>query len=518
MSVTHRRAELAWRSGLAVVFVVAATAAAAGCSDSRCRDMKGNGSGLAGFFCGGAGDSAAEATGALPAVCRDGHQVMPVFFALLDDKTRPLAGLRAAVAALGAGTCLDDPKHRQCTVGDGDHPCEFGDCRVDTANPSRGICPCVNQTNPLGDLLVVTFRGLAAIADPKKPAEPHAVAPGRCAPPQFVSDLTDATRNELCEFRRTLDFLVAQNGGGKLFDDPAVTATLIALLDYVQGKGYSTDHYDLFTTLGKMAANPGICAPHDVYDLLDWGLLYLTPAHASKLVGDLKTLLADPTTKVFLGNISTGGSAQGRAAVITIANSLLPGLIAAKNGENALKAVDDLAQQLVFSSASYTAAFKAKVKAVLDDIHAMLCGGLAACGGVDTHIFPDVQLLLKCMSSPQVDPDGALVGAIYDLISLKPLAGGPGVDLPTLLGAIQAVAELDTTGQVVRMLRFIIVSAEGNEPATEAVRGLLAEALTPEVGKNLVPALSVLVEKKVVSEVLALLQDILYTCKPPATP
>ena len=509
MSATQRRAELAWRSALALACAAAAVASATGCSQSQCKDMKGSGSALAGVFCGGAGDDAAEPA-VQPAVCSEPHQVMPAFFALLADPARPLGGLRLAVAALGASACLDPIANRRCTVGDGDHPCEFGDCAPDPASPAQGLCPCINGTNPLGDLLVVTFRGLAAVADPNKPAEPGAVAPSHCAADPSV--LTDATRNQLCEVRRTLNFLL-DKGGARLFDDPAVVATIKALLDYVQGIGYAGAHYDLFTTLGKMAANPGICQPATAYDVLDKALLYLTPARASNLVGDLQTLLADPQTKVLLGNISTSGGATGRASVITIAKSLLPGLIAAKDGEDALSAIDNLAQQLVYGSTNYSAAFKSEVQAVLGDVHAILCGGKAACGGLDTGIFPDAQLLLKCLSSPGVDPDATLVGALYDLLSLKPLAAGaPGVDLPTLLGAVKLVIDLDPSGQTVRLLRFIIASLEGNEQATEAVRGLLAEALTPEVGKNLVPALSVLVEKKVLGEVLALLQEILSSC------
>jgi hypothetical protein len=118
-----------------------------------------------------------------------------------------------------------------------------------------------------------------------------------------------------------------------------------------------------------------------------------------------------------------------------------------------------------------------------------------------------------------VDPDGTLVGALYDLLSLRPLQPGvAGVDLPTLLGAVQAVVNLDKSGQVVRLLRYIITQIGNDEVATEAIRALLAEAMTPEVGKNLVPALSVLVQHQVLGEVLALLQGILYKCSPPAAP
>ena len=64
-------------------------------------------------------------------------------------------------------------------------------------------------------------------------------------------------------------------------------------------------------------------------------------------------------------------------------------------------------------------------------------------------------------------------------------------------------------------------SLDSDEQATEAVRSLLAEALTPPLapaGANppiaaAVPALSALVQHPVLGEVLGLLQEILYTCE-----
>ena len=522
------RAGQLWRVALGLLALAAASAS---CSSSQCRDMKGSGSAFASLVCGGEGDVPEEPPAPARA-CKDARKVMPEFFKLIDDPARPLGTLRIAVAEIGAPICQDPIDQRRCTPGN--EGCELGDCVADRSSPSGGLCPCKNADSPLGDLLVVLFKGLSSVADPKKPAEPGAVPPGRCAPPALVSALTDATRNELCEVRRTLDFLLAQNGGGKLFNDPNVVKSLTAFLDYVQGKGYSGAHYDLFTTLGKasLLGQPGaICDACNTYALLDLALGYLTPPTASALVGHIKDLLADPTMIQFLNTVSSpnGGSATGRAAIITIAKTLMPGLIAAKSPTDALQQIDDLASKLVLApAANYPQTFKNHVKAVLDEVHALLnycrpgCGQGAACTAAcaaDKPLFPDVQRLLLCLNSPAVDPDGTLVGALYDLLSLKPLQPGvPGVDLPTLLGAIQAIVDLDQSGQTVRLLRYVITSIGSDEVATEAVRALLAEAMTPEVGKNLVPALSVLVQHQVLGEVLALLQDILYSCSPPATP
>jgi hypothetical protein len=521
------RASRVWRGALLFLTLAAITAS---CSSSQCKDMKGGGNAFASLVCGGEGDVPEEPP-APKRLCKDARLVMPEFFKLIDDPNKPLGTLRTAVGEIGAPICQDPIDQRRCTPGN--QGCELGECVADSSSPTGGLCPCKNAESPLGDLLVVLFKGLSSVADPNKPAEPGAVDKSRCAPPALVSALTDATRNELCEVRRTLDFLLAQNGGGKLFNDPNVVKSLTAFLDYVQGKGYASAHYDLFTTLGKASnlGQPGaICDASNTYALLDLALGYLTPPTASALVGHVKDLLADPTMVQFLNSVSSGsgsGSATGRAAVITLARSLLPGLVAAKNQAEALQQIDDLVSKLILApAANYPQTFKNHVKAVLDDVHALLNYCRPGCGttctsacAADKPLFPDVQRLLSCLNSPAVDPDGTLVGALYDLLSLKPLQPGvAGVDLPTLLGAIQAIVDLDTSGQVVRLLRYLITSIGNDEVATEAVRALLAEALTPEVGKNLVPALSVLVQHQVLGEVLALLQDILYGCTPPATP
>ena len=127
----------------------------------------------------------------------------------------------------------------------------------------------MNVYSPLGDLLELTFQGLAAVSNPSQPAEPGSVAPSKCVDAVDAEALPASERNPLCEIRRTLDFLVNQNGGAKLFNDPAVTSVLVSLLNYIQGNPSANPvvppHYDLFTTFGLMAQNPGVCDPTTTY-------------------------------------------------------------------------------------------------------------------------------------------------------------------------------------------------------------------------------------------------------------
>jgi hypothetical protein len=51
--------------------------------------------------------------------------------------------------------------------------------------------------------------------------------------------------------------------------------------------------------------------------------------------------------------------------------------------------------------------------------------------------------------------------------------------------------------------------------ARDAVAALAKDALTAEEGQKLLPALSVLIQNQVVPELFSLLDDLLYTCKPP---
>src|SRR5438105_7844119 len=91
---------------LAAVCCGAVLGAFAGCSTADCRSMKGSGSLLGDAVCGGQGTDAPEPDAPAANACSDVRQVMPGFFKLLEDPSRPLDSLREAVKAIGAPQCL----------------------------------------------------------------------------------------------------------------------------------------------------------------------------------------------------------------------------------------------------------------------------------------------------------------------------------------------------------------------------------------------------------------------------
>lgn len=483
--------------------------AGAGCSAQQCKDMKGSGNPFASLLCGGEGTPAPDPTPDLPSACQP-RAVMPQFFALIDAGDPSLAGLKDAVKDIGTPVCLDQ----------GSRACQSDDqCAIGSCDPSTHLCPCQTSYSPLADVLGLTLRWLATIAD-DKPESASLPRPGCLTAAQAV-DLPAAQRNRMCELRRALDVLLKQNGGTTIINDPEVKKVLLSLLDYLQGNTDGQTHYDLLTPLGRMAAaQSAVCDPATLWQLLDGMLGYLTPSIAASQLGNLQRLLADPYTKTFLANLSGNGGAAGRDSMILLMHGLSPALTGATSGAAALAAIDKLLSSLVYNSSSVPQSFKDEVKAVTDGASAMLAE--------QTGIFPPLQRLLACAGSAQVrclDPasctshDDQLVGALYDILS-RPEASG-GVDLATLVGALKTLTTLDQTGQTGRALRMIVQAIEGspnpNDPheARDAVCALLKDALTAEYGQKLLPALSVLIEKQVVPELLGLLQDLLYTCKPP---
>ena len=485
--------------------------AGAGCSTQQCQSMQG--SFFGGLLCGGEGTPAPEPTPNLPSACQP-RAVMPHFFALVDAGDPSLAGLRAAVKDLGAPICLDTG-NRACTSDD---QCAIGHCQ-------SGLCPCVTSYSPLGDVLGLALRAMNVIADDKP--ESSAQPPPGCLTAAQAESLPADQRNRICELRRALDVLLQQNGGINIVNDPDVKKVLISLLDYIQGNttpDHQT-HYDLLVPVGRLAAaNTAVCDPAALWQLLDNMLGYLTPSIAATQLGTLQLLLADPNTKALLGSLTASGGAQGRDSMILLVHTLSPGIVSATSAADVLGpngSITQLVKQFVDNSSTYPQSFKDEVHAALDGVYSML-------SDKTFDIFTPLQHLVACMGSPEVrciDPstctnhDDALIGALYDVISLPEAEGG--IDLATLVGALKSLATLDQTGQTGRTVRLIVQGIEGspdpNDPheVRGAVTALAKDALTAEEGQKLMPALSVLIDRQVLPELFSLLQDLLYTCKPP---
>ncbi len=536
LHLVQRLRALAPVSALWALFAFALSSS--GCSLDQCQQMKSNGSAFAGVLCGGSGDDAPEAADGGPTACSDISQVMPQFFELLD--AGQLTGIQEAVQQIGQPTCADEPPPAACNS---DTVCPIGVC-----DPTTNHCPCQNAYSPLGDLLESTFHALAIISNPSNPGEPGAVPPSKCVDAAAAEALPPGQRNTLCEIRRTLDFLVNQDGGDKLFNDPNVNAVLVALLNYIQGDytppagTTATPHYDLFTTFGLMAQNPGVCDPQITYDLLDKALVYLTPTVGTRFIGDANALLNDPTTVGLLAELGGGAGtdpAARRQAVVTILLDLLPSIENAPDGATAMSPIENLlvnVLHLYAADSTYPAAFQNEVRTLLVDLGCADPQNTGTCSVPDdpvmgagllgplpsgAGIFPDITTasqqsgLLWCLSNANVDPTGNLIGALYDLITLQSTAAGGAINLGTLLGAVQELLALDPTGQTNRSLQIIVEGIASDPTVVEALRELLAQALTPAVGQELIPPLSAIIQHQVVGEILSLLQDILYSCNPP---
>ncbi len=489
-----------------VAALFAAALSLAGCSD--CKSMKANGSALSGLICGGAGTDAPEPPPAVPSACQP-RAVMPNFFKLLDTNDPALAGVRAVVKDLGTPVC--EVPIAACS---NDDQCQIGSC-------ISGACPCTAEYSPLANILGFTFGGLATIADPaKNPPEPGATGVPGCLSAADAANLQPAQRNRICELRRALDVLLQQNGGQKLLDDPNVHAVTIALLDYIQGKPpFTAPHYDLITGVGRMAgADSSVCDQGAGWSLIDNLLGYLTPAVAQKQLAAIQTLLADPTTKDFLRQFSQSNSAQGRESVIVLVHALTPSLLAAKSGSDVLATLKPVLDQI--DNGNFPQTFKDEIHAVANNTASLLAPA--------TGVLPPLQQVLKCAGSAAVrcaDPAACgknhdeLLGAAYDLLALPQSSGG--IDLSTLAGAANKLVSLDGTGQTARTIRLVVEGIKGSPDPTEphdvrdAVAALTRQALTATEAQRLVPAVELLIDRHVVTEIFSLLQDLLYQCTPP---
>jgi hypothetical protein len=491
--------------------------AATGCSTQDCKNMRQNGSPFASLLCGAEGIDAPEPVVPKLSACQP-REVMPVFFSLIDQKDPSLSGLHDALADLGRPVCLDvdaagHPKDRTCTSDD---QCAIGSCHA-------GLCPCQTSHSALTDLLGVALRGMVAIS--KDPVEAAGLPAPGCLSAVQAQTLAPEKRSRICELRRMLDLLLQSSGGASIVNDPDLRKIIVSLLDYVQGKTDGFAHYDLLVPLGRMAGQQtSSCDPAALWTLLDNVLGYLDPKTAHDQLDAIRLLLADPETQKLLSDLAgSGTSSSGRDGMIVLVNTLAPGLInPSSDAQTALKPINDLLNQLVYGSSNYSTQFQGEIRTVMTQTQALLAP--------QTGIWAPLQGVLRCAASPEVrcanpatctNHNNELIGALYDLLSRTEIQGG--IDLATLVRAIESLTTLDQTGQTGRTLRLIVQGIEGskdpNDPheARDAVASFAASSLTAEEGQKLLPALSVLVEKQVLGEFISLLHDLLYSCSLPPT-
>src|SRR5262249_18505306 len=129
--------------------------------------------------------------------------------------------------------------------------------------------------------------------------------------------------------------------------------------------------------------------------------------------------------------------------------------------------------------------------------------------------------IVGCAANPAIDTDpdrgttGEMIGAVYDVLTQP-----HGVDVATALDLLREAAQLDQDGQVVRALHGLVQAIAADEQALDAARAAFAEALCGPApvcngsafSRGMLPALSLLVQRGAVQDLITLLSDVLDGC------
>lgn len=416
--------------------------------------------------------------------CGSLEELMPEFFAMLRDPAEPLAGLRAVVVALA-----DD----------------------DTAS-LRG--------NAVGQVLQKVVRGLAEFT--RDPGEEEPARPTSCfpAPPSdralcvVEAAAGEPCESRLCATRRALDFGIRDLAAKDAL--AALRPVVVKVLRYIDGSD-DDPHLDGIRVLNAAARAEGLCSPANALGLLDGILLYFrtNPECAAadscvayRALGTLHDLLTDPALDEFLTTFESGqDGGRGRAGFQQLGRVLLNAVANTPEDETYFDQVQNVVDTVLgFLNDEKWDGLRPKVETTV----ALLKGLLDPFR--PNAILPQIKAVSACLANPDVDPEMALVGAMYDLVS-RPRDQPGGVDLVELVDALEGVARSDPHGILAGALHASFATTLHDEAALEAVRVLLVEALTEENTRLAMPALIRMVERGVFDELVAFLDTIVYGCR-----
>jgi len=444
--------------------------------------------------CGAEGIAAPDSTGALEssdAFCRSLQDYMPRFYATL--RAGELRGLAQVVTDLDAR--------------------------------ARG------GANPLGALVQTALRTLKMFA-----SDPYEAPPDRCVPYNNPSRAPPEpeSANRMCAVRRALDFAVRDEAARQAFD--ALTPVLVKVLGYVtnesEGK-VGAEHYEALDVLHRMSLNEAQCPPRNLVEVLDGLATYFgagpdcaaPPAgqgeecHAYKLLATLRAILSDKAVEDFLETFqSSVGGSQGRDAVRTLVKVLSGGIVAMPENEHYFdqmqSSLDDLVYRFLESQArSHPDKGYDRLEEDVKTLVAVLKDFLdPSRKGAVLHPLKGV---VACIL--EVDSGGEVAGALYDLLSRQGGQGGGGLDLLELVDAVSGVAHADPRGVLSGAAHVVLRETARDEVAMEAFRVLFQQTLDATNVRLLAPALKAIVERQVVTELVEVLDNLLYGCRAPAT-
>src|ERR1041384_2378884 len=178
---------------------------------------------------------------------------------------------------------------------------------------------------------------------------------------------------------------------------------------------------------------------------------------------------------------------------------------AVSTGAEASKDLQD-----ILDDAVYPLVNSAELKQHIQDAADLLKRALAD----DIGAFSALQQVIGCAANPAIDSD-EFTGSFYDLL-VQP----EGIEVAAVLDLFREAVSVDEDGQVIRALHGLVAAMVSDEQALDASRAAVAEALCgPEAqctgaafAKGMLPAVTLLVERGALGDLLTLLSDVLDGC------
>lgn len=417
--------------------------------------------------------------------CQPMAETLSGFFEVLRRPTAPLSGLRDVVVEISRM---------------GEEDCE----RL----RERGL-PC---QHPVGAVLDAVVRGFVTFS--RDPDEGFGTRCLELAPAEG--------ENRLCSLRRALDFGVRDAAASELFDD--LLPLMARLIGWISNEGPGANgktHWEPISVLQEAAANPGLCNPEHLFDSIDSLVTYWRPdatcsasadgdaCRSLAALGLLRELVSDPALQDFLKLFATEDG-SGRLAFQRVGGLLLSRLSEMPNDARYFDAIDRIANDLLFPFLDNDPAKYGELKGKLVDSLDIARAFLAP--HRDGAVLVPFKGVMGCLE--RVDDDREIIGAAYDLL-LKPAEGGPPVDLVEMATLLEEIVRLDSQrhGVLLGAVQTMLRGTRADEQGTEALRKLMVELLTPANARRVFPPLRILIERGVLTEMVLLVDDLLYGCR-----
>jgi hypothetical protein len=443
----------------------------------------------ANLSCGAEGTPAPEPLdeSAAPSSCPSPRTLMPRLYALVDDPSRPLAGLRTAMERASSGAAAPDN-----AVGGL------------VANVVGGLRGFAGDPAELG-------AGACLASEPMSGPEPLALC--------RVEALSEqACQSRLCATKRGLNVALREGGGRVL--TAGLSPILVKVFGYWSNHGRGADgvaeHLGTLDVLQRAARreNASVCAPDDLLGLLDGLVVQLRPVPGcgvdcrdQRFRTVLRRIAADPQLQGFFGQYeaSTGTDDAGRSGLAKLAGILIGSLSQMGAGEDAFPSVQLLLGQLGdFLSGRPEYAELASSLEELEPILRELFDAPAA----GLPFQERLKGLSRCLV--QVDRANVVAG---DFVALLGRPGGEGgLDLMEVVDLLDDVAEADPQGQMASMAHAVLASTCGSEPSVHGVRMFMRHFLGAENGRSALPSLQRMLDAGVLDELLALLDHLVHGC------